>query len=473
MKGNGFIPFIVHRGYMPEGFYGSPTAGHFVLDAIAGTDSLDVITIGDSNAGFSKNGGGLGGGGWTRGLLRGLNAAGAPTYGSPMVPIMNSITSTGGIQKLLDDDSTEKTLVGYFQNVEGPSGDLKRGSTNGPTGLSNLVVPSSALLPFGGQGFNYAWVQANQSHRSFSQLNGTFPGGAEPNPALPTWNQPGTALRYRVTYARTNTSGGSINPTVYRVTSGSYVSLATASASTYYASGIDLQNVDVPFTMPTTTPASALVFGWAYIGYAYGPAGAVYDSVYKIAKGVAVHNMHYGSNQTSTTISDIIFQANGANGFFLENYLTQIYTRQVAAGGSGRVIVWFNAGINGGGDNGATWTASAAGIITTLRNAWISAGLDGDNLAFVCSVTHPLDTDYGGSTEANMAGARTVANGWASTYSNVTVVDLSQIYTAAQMTASGYYAGAGSTPPNSEAHLSQAGYFAFGQQIVNKLATCR
>ena len=469
MKGNSYVPFMLRRGYMPPGFYGAATAGRFVSDAIAGADSVDIITIGDSNAGYSQGGFGGGGGGWTRGLLRGLNAAGAPTYGSPMMPIMtNSVTTTAGVVRE-DNGTTVTTIAGYFTNVTAPSGDLKLGTLHGPTSLTNLAVPASTFIPYGISGFNYAWVAAGQSHQSFSQLNGTYPGGSAPSPALPTWNQPGTNLIYRVTYGRTSTSGGSINPTIYKVTSGTYTALATTSASTYNASGTDIQNKDLAFTMPSTSPASAIIFGWAYIGFAYGPAGALFDSVYKASKGVAVHNIHYGSGQTSTTIANVFFQASGTDREFLETYFKQIVARQIAAGGTGRVVVWYNAGINGGGDTGSTWTTNAGTIIAKLQAAWTNAGFAASNLAFVCSVTHPLDTDYGGSTESNLAASRTSANLWAGTYSNTTVVDLSQLYTAAQMTASGYYAG---TTTN-EAHLSQAGYYAFGQSIINNLALCR
>jgi len=469
MKGNVYTPFLLSRGFMPSGFYGSPTAGRFVSDAISGADSLDIITIGDSNAGYSYGGFGGGGGGWTRGLLRGLNAAGAPTYGSPLMPIMSSTTTTTtGVVKE-DDGTTITTLAGYFSNVIAPTGTLLRGSVSGPAEVTRIAVPATTFIPYGVTQFNYGWVAASTTFQTFSQLNATYPGGAEPSPALPSWNQPGTNLIYRVTHARTSTSGGSINPTIYKVTSGTYTALATTSSSTYNASGTNIQNKDLAFTMPSTSPGSALVFGWSYIGIATGPAGVLFDSVYKAAKGVSVHNLHYGSGQTSTTIANVVYGSTGTDGTFLENYFTQIVSRQVAAGGSGRVAVWFNAGINGGGDSGSTWTTNAGTIIAKMQQAWSNAGYAAQNLVFVCSVTHPLDTDYGGSTESNLAGSRTAANLWAKTYSNTTVVDLSQLYTAAQMTSAGYYSG---TTTN-EAHLSQAGYYAFGQSIINNLARCR
>lgn len=455
---------------MANGLYGSPLAASFVADAVSGSNSLDIITIGDSNAGYSYGGFGGGGGGWTRGLLRGLNAAGAPTYGSGMMPIMSGgITITTGLAKE-DDGTTITPLTGFFSNVTAPSGTLLRGSASGPAAVKAFAVPGSSFLPYGTSNFDFAYVLTTTTNQTFSQLNATYPAGAVPSPTLPTWMQPGTALRYRVTHARIPTSGGSIVPTVYKVTQpgGSYVSVANTTRSTY-SNTTDVDNAEVSFTYPNDSPVSSLIFGWNYIGTATGPACAMYDSLYKVAKGVAVTNMHYGSGQTTSTIAGVISGANTGGKTFLENYLKQIVLRQIDAGGNGRVLIWLNGGINGGGDDGATWTANMDTMISTLQAAWMANGYAINNLAFACSVTHPLDTDYGGSTEANLAGARTVANAWASTKTNTTVIDLSRIYTAAQMTAAGYYAG---TTTN-EAHLSQAGYYAFGQQIVNRLAASR
>jgi hypothetical protein len=459
---------MLDGGSMAPGLYGSPLSALFVSDAISGANSLDIITIGDSNAGYSYGGFGGCGGGWTRGLLRGLNAAGAQTYGSGMMPIMtNGAAFTAGVVKE-DDGSTVIAPFGFFSQPKAATGTLLRGGASGPAAVKAFAVAGSAFLPYGAYGtFDFAYIAPTNTNAAFDQLNATYPASPTfASPTLPTWMQPGTSLKYRVTHARTNTSGGSIVPTVYKVIPAgqSYVSVANATRSTYNDT-TDVDNAEVSFTYPTDSPTAGLIFGWNYIGTATGPACAMYDSVYKVTKGIAVTNMHYGSGQTTSTISGIVGGANTGGKTFLESYLQQIVLRQIAAGGSGRVLIWINSGINGP-DSGSTWTSGMDTMISTLQAAWANNGYAANNLAFACSVTHPLDTDYGGSTEANLAGARTVANAWALTKTNTTVIDLSRIYTAAQMTAAGYYSG---TTTN-EAHLSQAGYYAFGQQIINRLA---
>ena len=458
------------KKYLAPGIYGSTLASSFFKDAVNGADSLDVVTIGDSNSGYSYGGFG-GGGGWTRGMLRGLNNAGAPTYGSGMAPIMHTGVTTSTQIVKEDDGSTITTIAGYAKNTEAANGNLLRGGASGPAAITAIAVPATTLRPYGLTNFDYGWVAASTTYQSFGQLNFTYPGGAAPSPALPAWCAVGTAVKYRMVYSRTATSGGTINPTVYKVTGGTYTSLATQAVTTYNAAGTDIQASDLSFTMPTTTPASAIIVGWAYIGVTTGPAGALLDSIYKVAKGISVHNLHYGSGQTSTVIATAVNGCN-ASKTFLENYFKQIVDRQIAAGGTGRVIVQINCGVNDSGSPASsTITNSFTAMINTLQTAWAAAGYTSKNLGFLCSVSHPLNTDYGdeGVREATLAAYRTASNAWANTLENVTVVDLSQIYTAAQMTSGGYYAGAASA----EAHLSQAGYYAFSNQITSKILASR
>jgi hypothetical protein len=439
-----------------------------VRDAVAGRDSLDVVTIGDSNAGISYGGFGGGGGGWTRGILRALNNAGAPTYGSPLMPISSQgITTTTGVVKE-DDTTTVSTIAGYFSNVTAAADitNLTSGATTGPSDLSLNVIPNTSFLPYGLTNFNYAWVPATKTVQTFSQLNGTYPGGADPNPTLPSWCTWNTTLRYHYVFARTATSGGSINPTIYSVIGGNYAALATKSVSTYSSAGTAVLSDYVQFTMPAS---GAVIFGWAYIGIATGPAGVIYDSVYKPVKGVSVSNLHYGSGQTINTISAVISGANNGGGYFLDNYFKALVDRQVAAGGSGRILVWINGGVNG--DTSAQWTAGMSSIVSAIQSAWVRAGYSLGNLAFVTSVSHALDTDYGGNTESTLQGIRADARQWVRTCPNTTLVDLPTFYTAAQATANGYFMAAGNASPLGEAHLSQTGYYEFSKKIVNAFLT--
>jgi hypothetical protein len=446
-----------------NGVYGSSAATNFLRDAAGGADSVDVITIGDSNTGYSYLGAGGGGGGWTRAWLRNMNAFGIQTYSSPLMPLMANSGVTLTTQTVRDEDGTISTIAGYFSNVSAPYTNVQRGSTAGPADVTNMAVPATTFLPHALTGFDYCYVASGVSVQTFSQLNGTYPGGAAPSPALPTWNQPGTALRYRVTHVQSSTSGGSLNLTAYRVTSGSYFALATTNASTYNAAGYVRTASDMPFTMPSTSPASAIIFGWNYIGFATGPAHVLYDCVYKVTKGCAVNQLHYGSGQSSATISGVITGSTASNRTFLRTYFSEIVARQVAAGGSGRVIISINSGINSA-VGGYTFVGYMDAMISTLTAEWSAAGFDSSKLAFVVSATHPLD-GYSSATEALLAEDRQWLNSWAPANRNVTALDLSQCLSGPQLTAAGYYTGTGV----GESHLTQAGYNAVMSIAMQKL----
>jgi hypothetical protein len=446
-----------------NGVYGSSLASTFLRDAVGGADSVDVITIGDSNTGYSNAGFGGGGGGWTRAWLRNMNAYGIQTYASPLMPLMANSGVTLTTQTVRDEDGTISTIAGYFSNVTAPYTNVQRGSTAGPADVTNMAVPATTFLPHALTGFDYCYVASGVSVQTFSQLNGTYPGGAAPSPALPTWNQPGTALRYRVTHVQSSTSGGSLNLTAYRVTSGSYFALATTNASTYNAAGYVRTASDMPFTMPSTSPASAIIFGWNYIGFATGPAHVLYDCVYKVTKGCAVNQLHYGSGQSTATIAGVITGSTASSRTFLRTYFSEIVSRQVAAGGSGRVVIFINCGINSA-VNGYTFVGHIDAMVSTLASEWAAAGLDPNKLAFVASVTHPLD-GYSSATEASMAEDRQWLNSWAPANRNVTALDLSQCLSGPQLTAAGYYTGTGV----GESHLTQAGYNAVMSIAMQKL----
>lgn len=447
------------------GINGSKLAASFLRDAAAGSNSVDVVTIGDSNTGYSQGGFGGGGGGWTRGWLRSMNDAGIQTYASSMTPVMNGSGPTIAAELVREDNGTTiTTTAGYFSNIQEPYTNVVRGSASGPAAVTTMLVPATTFVSFGSTGWDYSYIAPATSAQTFGQVNGTYPGGAAPNPALPTWCQPGTAVLYRTVYVTSATTGGSFNPTVYRVTGGSYIAHATKSQSTYSPSGPQLASTDLAFTMPVTSPASAVIFGWNYIGFGYGPCQISMDCVYKTTRGCSVNQLHYGSGQSTATISGVVTGAPAGGRKFLQNYFISIRDRQIAAGGTGRVIVWINSGINSA-VGGASFVSSMASMIDALRIEWAATGANMNDLAFVCSATHPLDVDYGGTTEATLAEDRAWLNTFAAGSRDVTAVDLSALISASQMTSNGYYAGAGAN----EAHLSQAGYYELSRRMMANL----
>jgi hypothetical protein len=469
------------QGGMAAALYGSKQTCGMVRDAIIGANSLDVVTIGDSNTTYTSGGAGNGGsgGGWLRGFARALQTYGASVYGSQWTPCMASCIPTSSVvlNKIVDDDGKTRNPFGFYQNIQkSGNANILDGASVGPTGITAAITPAQNLFPYGlsegstytQQGWNYAWIAAATTSQTFQQSNATEPGGTQPTVdyPVPSWLGFNTAgLRQRTVYATTSTSGGSIKPTWYKVTfpGAAYTQLGQGNISTYNASGVTIAASDVPFTMSGSDDAQ--IWGWNYIGITTGPAAAWMESAYRQQIGISAHSLHGHPGGTSTQIATAIAGCNTGK-TFLENYLTQVYNRQTAGStATGRVLVLVNFGINGGGDTAATWTTNATSVVDTITAAWLNAGLPINQLGFLCMVTHALNT-FGASTENNLILARAAANAWAASKTNVVVADLSQIYSGAQMTANGYYMGTGSN----EAHLKQAGYLALSNEIVRRMA---
>ena len=74
-----FRKSMLSGGIVP-GIYGSGRAGQILSDAVAGTDSVDIVVFGDSNAGSSANCG------YTVGWQKAMAAFGAQIYATPLAP---------------------------------------------------------------------------------------------------------------------------------------------------------------------------------------------------------------------------------------------------------------------------------------------------------------------------------------------------------------------------------------------------
>jgi hypothetical protein len=235
--------------------------------------------------------------------------------------------------------------------------------------------------------------------------------------------------------------------------------IAQAAVTPTNAGGFGLSVVETPFTMPA---GARVIAGWNYINAAVGPAGAVYESVYRNRKGFSGTNIYYFGGSTVTTMATDIA---GAGTAFWATYFHEIIARQQAAGGTGRVLVWVNGGINGP-SSYSQWTLGMQSIIDAISSGFSQAGGAQMNLAILCSVTHPTNAPETAAAESVLEGIRTQAETWVDTMPDgVTYVNLAKIYSANGIVTNDWYAGFGT----GQAHLKQAGYFWFSSGIVSRL----
>lgn len=433
--------------------YGSSRISAFLKDLQSGADSLDWVTIGDSTAGFNNVIGNSGG--WSWGLVKTLDNMGMPKYASSLLPLGSATTDI-----FICQATSTESWFGFFSDIAGATGTLLRGSVSGPSQINSLCVPATTLRPCGVTGVDWAYVAGSTTNQSFNRLNNTCPQG-DNNPALQTWCAAGTALRYGIVYATFDSGSGSIVPTVWNRTTASLVANKTINTNT----GVKGIATDyVSFTMPN--PSDELTFGWNYVGTATGPAGAIYDYVYRVQKGFSLQNIqNYGGAAVDPTAgTSLSAGVINAGSQFWQTYLGAIRARQIAAGGSGRVAVWMNGGINGP-DDYTQWKAGMEGMITALQTAWAAAGFPDEDLAFVCSCSHPTNSGALAASETVVSATRVSARAWltANPIPGVTYVDLGQMYTAAQIAANSWY------DATTQAHLQLEGFVGITTLVVTRL----
>jgi hypothetical protein len=513
---NRTLPRLDDQQSFVPGVFGSTRAGTFISDAISGSDSVDIVVFGDSNAGSAASCG------YTFGWSSAMSALGAPTYATPLsfchsedgantrssglfMPwnsyywggrssvgsVGTAYTLTNRIAVSADADATalnttfdslyvrENTAVAsssttlqldagasavddvyngnfivilsgavgstYSTNwaqITDYNGTTKVATVAGwatttPSGTASFVILRALLRP---SAFNYgvAFVPAATNYTSPAGGPSVRLNGGSQLAAGPTGGA-GVALQYRVVYGKFATTGGKFR---LRAMKGVNTLVAGSAADIATSGGTGYATATLNFTSSTTAGAPDEM-KCAWDGYnsgttyeVTGPFAAFYHSVIRTSyKGFSVSCLNYfgglSTAQLATHLQNIPK--------YLEAYLRELRERQIAAGGSGRVIWWHNSGINGA-ETGTTWTTNAAAIRDAVYNVWVTTlGYPASDLSFVMSVTHPVVSgDPGAGTwAANRPAVASAANEWAAANfgdgKNVTVVDVESILTAQQI----------------------------------------
>ena len=132
--------------------------------------------------------------------------------------------------------------------------------------------------------------------------------------------------------------------------------------------------------------------------------------------------------------------------------------RQIASGGTGRVIVMFQGGINGTG--ASTYAADCAAYMETCRTCWTTLGYPVSDLGFIGLTSHQHNSPD---------TLKTIRDSAATLASTYTIVDGMDLATYAQLlTGSGgtsYFANASTE----RQHLTEAGYKSICGSLVSWL----
>ena len=460
--------------------YGSTRAAQMLLDMANGQDSIDVITLGDSNN--MRNDYGYNAG-WHRALEY---YCGSTMYASPLFAGGSYLVSSpSGNQRGDYAWGTGTQLSWVADNLAGRVGNVRLLALAAAGGDTNATAIKSYL---GFDSTNYTnddTTRLPKSHGwqwvgSFVASGVTYSSFAGDNYVQLSTTCPlnyGTgsgdsALRWRVVYGTfatgsgqfkmrvRNSDGGVTEGATYTTNTGA-VGYATASTNFSTASGT-LLNVRGFWDGFSATVSDQ----------AKGPVAILWQGFAKQSgKGHAVSSLLGHSGLTTVGIADRIEYMDK----LLDCYLKEIIDRQVLAGGTGQAIIFMNSGINDT-TPGTTWAPAASRIVARFKERWVVAGGSLSNLSFVFTVTHP--TTAQGAWDAGRAAASTAANSWAvsNSGSNVAVVDLATKYPGYKMLNG--VAGAGGTlydgATTLQAHLSVAltqlnGYDAMVGSVVTSL----
>ena len=413
------------------GFYGSTRAAQFIKDVVSGTDSLDVVVIGDSNAGSNDYGYTVG---WDRYMGYQL---GCDMYATPLLG--------GGGDYIL----TGPTYPTQLQQNMASNGVIMYGELNGTTGGTGSTGPMRQFYKYTDSGgpidtlVSYLGVNSTNYTNFYSTMllqpnrfshfpnaiaagevygsDSAFKNSIRLLDDSPLMYDGTTNLQYRLVHGIFPSGSGSFKLRVLGsgATIGSSIS-TNGGITSYGTSTLSFSasaTCQCTWDGGTTAQASGTLVT--------GPFAAIWQSIIRTAKkGYSVTNLTTSDSRTMVGLAD---RVEGC-GLLLDAFLGEINARQQAAGGTGRILVFVNGGING--DTAANWTSAADRMVARIKARWPGSAA---NLAFVFTVSHPMTSAYTGSGSAwktGRAAVSTAANAWGVTNAgnNVCVVDINNRY---------------------------------------------
>lgn len=431
--------------------YGSSTPGRFLNDLASGADSLDVVIIGDSNTLSAV----AGMWGYHNGFSQTFNDRNINCYGIPVYPTMTGWTP-GAYYALGGWNSSAYLAI--------PTGNLASGNTSGGSTAYSAWTPSTNWVRYGSATASppakddWAYIASGTYADNYNAV--------EILAAHPL-NNASLTLYHRVVYG-TFTTG-----------SGSFQGRTRAYAGTVYATGAVQSTVGTSYSANpyeyAFTPAGAhLNSSWSG-PTATGPCAILFHTIYCKRKGWSVTSHGYLSGSSSAQINTIMA---GVGSTLLQEHLKAIRTRQVAAGGSGRVLLVTHSGINGN-ETASDWTTCHLGIWNKYKAAWAALGYPASDLAIVSWVGEPRNADdsSGSGASGNLIAVRAAANAMALSNRDMTVVDIKRLMNYQQLvyvpTGGANFYQVGSSPPN--VHLSGGtssttdGYTVVSNMVISSL----
>jgi len=430
------------------GLYGSRRANVFIKDCVAGTDSVDVLTVGDSNIGYNNCG-------VHTGFREALAFHGAAQYATCLTQLAENIASGGN--NLSAGMLTNMTQFLWRGNTLATSsaGNSTFSSLNAKvaTSDSNAIALSTAVGTFtnfkpNAFEFDAAFVNVGSpTNTHTSAANGVRIVPAATTPFAAGDGSGSVPLQYRVVYGTFASGSGQFKLSVARnvntIVARSATPISTNTGTNGIASTAATLNFNAPEVSSVAVPFACNVDGFlsgTTADYIVGPAAFFWHSLmFQTKKGYSVTNLSYYSGRTTAQLATDM----ASNTTLINATLKELRERQMVAGGSGRVLVLTNSGINDAA-TGATYTTSLDSLISVFTTAWATLGYPATDLAFLITSTHPTPNSIGGEAWfVNRPIFNANAQAWAAENindgRNITYCDFEAYRTASQLNSSFNY----------------------------------
>jgi hypothetical protein len=429
------------------GVYGSSRVGRFLLDATTQTDSVDIIIAGDSNTNYS-------GWGWADGLNFALQTnTSALEYATPITPTTSwddafyyGVYQTNGAFSKINAAGTVVNPAGS----PALGGTLAKGITSGPAELTALMNRGSGNLQPNTSPFDYGWIASGDWADPFGGVL------SYQDSARMSWTQ--LQIFYRVVHGK-GPSMGTLR-LASRLDDSPNTSYGTTSINCNQAT---YEWVTSTLTIPADSAKTNLQVAYTFAANnnltsrITGPMAVALNSICTPRKGYAVTCIsHHGGANMDTVASNVVQAAP-----IVRQYLKEARSRQIACGGSGRVIVCIQGGCNAGVN---PWGQSATTFFEQCATEWAALGYPSSDLAFLGFVSHQEnDPD-------DMTAERSSAIALATSSPQYTIVNLPTLVSFNDMTYGGgsnvtWFANASTE----RIHLSESGYKAISGRIISAL----
>jgi hypothetical protein len=313
---------------------------------------------------------------------------------------------------------------------------------------TTYTITTGGLRP---AAFRYEPSHVSASTNYYSQTSGPSIR-LNPYNALAGGNGAGAQdLQYRVVRSAIGSGGQyklramyAANTTI--AASSAFISTAAGSSTLPYAT--DYTNDSLNFTT-TVTGGVPDEIKCAWDGYNVSPASDSqvtgpltvfwHSVIARNTKGYSVSCLNYNGGATTENLADQVYWS----ARLIEMALQELRQRQIAAGGSGRVIWYHNSGINGS-ETPESYITNVSRIIDEVSRIWGKCGFPPSDLSFIVTATHPVvEGDTGAGTWWRQCGlVNSGAKQWVASTSygdRVTFCDLSALISAQQLKSRNLY----------------------------------